>query len=186
MTVLQSWLTKKFHSAVPIFGAILLGVGMLLIPTTRYWAWLAIPLDYGTLALIIASPRLFREPWNTRQYNLLHEYLGETENITARLRFFRRGIFTIRIHIKRQPGQTGLISAGTVGTWHLENEKLKLKSYDNHYAVFQLTKFPNSEFLQQESGFSCFETNQETSLVGMKLASVSKIPLASVQFCERT
>lgn len=180
MSVVQSWLTKKFHSAFPFFGATLLGVGMLLIPATRYWAWLAIPLDYGTLTFIIASPRLFRDAWNTSQFNLLHEYLGKIDNKTARLRFFRRGIFPIRINIERSPGQTGLISTGTVGTWHLENEKLKLNSYDNQYAVFQLTKFSDSEFLQQENGFRCFETNQETSLVGMKLTSISKTSLASV------
>jgi hypothetical protein len=38
MGFLQSWLTKKFHSAIPLFGAALLGAGMLLIPSTRYWA----------------------------------------------------------------------------------------------------------------------------------------------------
>ena len=62
MSVLQSILTKTFHSAVPLLGSGLLGSGMLLMSETRSWAWLAVPLDYGTIALIIASPHLIRDP----------------------------------------------------------------------------------------------------------------------------
>lgn len=88
MSVLQSILTKKFHSAVPFFGAGLLGSGMLLLPATRHWAWLAILLDYGTLAFIIALPHLIRESWNTSQFNLLHDYSGKIENKSVRLCYF--------------------------------------------------------------------------------------------------
>jgi len=34
---------------------------MLMMPTTRTYAWSALILDYGTLAFLLDSPRLIRE-----------------------------------------------------------------------------------------------------------------------------
>lgn len=174
MSVLQSILTKKFHSAVPFFGAGLLGIGMLLMPSTRSWAWSAILLDYGTLALIIASPQLFCELWNTSKFNLLHDYSGKLENKFVRLCLFRRGIFTIRITIQRAAGQSGLAGTGAGGIWHMEDEKLKLVIHGGDSAVFNVSEISDSEILQQENGFSRFEKDFETSLAGIKLSLDSK------------
>jgi len=179
MSVLQSILTKKFHSAVPFFGAGLLGSGMLLLPATRHWAWLAILLDYGTLAFIIALPHLIRESWNTSQFNLLHDYSGKIENKSVRLCLFRRGIFTIRITIQRPVGQSGLTGTGTIGTWSITDEKLKLEIHGGDFALFNVSKMSDSEFLQQENRFPRFEKDRETSLAGIKLSPDSKTPLAS-------
>jgi hypothetical protein len=59
--LVQSMLRRRFVSAVPLFGAALLAAGLLLHPRSRPYAWLAVVLDYGTLALLIALPRLIRE-----------------------------------------------------------------------------------------------------------------------------
>lgn len=178
MMVIQTARTKRFHSAVPFFGAGLLGCGMLLLPVTRHWAWSAILLDYGTLAFIVASPRLFSDFWDTSRFNLLYSYSGHSENKSVQLCLFRRGIFTVRISIQRPAGQSGLVGTGTVGSWRAENEKLKLEIQGGDCAEFSTSKILNSEFLQQEKGFSRFEKNQETSLAGMKLALNSKTPLS--------
>lgn len=174
LSVLQSILTKKFHSAVPFFGAGLLGGGMLLVPATRHWAWLAILLDYGTLAFIIALPHLIHEAWNTSQFNLLRDYSGKIENKFVRLRLFRRGIFTIRISIQRPPGQSGLTGTGTIGTWSVSDERLKLEIHGGDFALFNVSQMSDSEFLQQQNGFSRFEKDRETSLAGIKLSLDSK------------
>ena len=176
--VIQTARTKKFHSAVPFFGAGLLGSGMLLLPATRHWAWSAILLDYGTLALIIASPQFVRDFWNTSRFNLLYDYSGISENKSVQLCLFRRGIFTVRIKIQRPAGQCGLVGTCTVGSWRVENEKLKLEIHGGDCAEFSTFKIMDSEFLQQEKGFARFEKNQETSLAGMKFALNSKTPLA--------
>jgi hypothetical protein len=171
---IQSYRTKRFHSSIPLFGAGMLGGGMLLLPVTRSFAWLAIPLDYGTLAFVIASPRMVREMWSTSRLNLVHEYSGGIENRSARLRFFRRGVFTMRFTIERPVGQSGLVRTGTGGTWSFENEKLKLQTHGRESAIFKIFKTSDSEFIQMESGFPNFEQHQETSFAGMKLSLSSK------------
>ena len=85
-SVIWSNVTKRFHSAVPFVGAALLGAGMLMMPTTRTYAWTALILDYGTLAFLLASPRLIREAWSTSHINLICECLGEKGMKTLWLR----------------------------------------------------------------------------------------------------
>ena len=125
-SVYQSYRTKRFHSAIPFFGAAFLGLGMLIIPSTRPYAWSALVLDYGTLAFLLASPKLAREAWNTSRFNLLFEYLGTAGMKTVHLRLFRQGIFTIRLQLHRPPGETGLVGTGTSGTWQHDGKSLKL------------------------------------------------------------
>ena len=152
---------------------------MLLVPAARNWAWLAILLDYGTLAFIVASPRLFRDFWNTSSFNMLYGYSGQLENKSVQLRLFHQGIFTVRINIQRPAGQCGLVSTGTIGSWRIENEKLKLEIHGGDCAEFSISKILDSEFLHQEKGFMRFEKEVDTSLSGIKLALKSKTPLAS-------
>ena len=74
----------RFVSAVPLIGAALLVVGFLGIPQTRPYAWLGIIIDYGTLALIMASPRLMREAWLVSSVNLLHGHYRPQQRETRR------------------------------------------------------------------------------------------------------
>jgi hypothetical protein len=152
----QSWRTKKFYSAIPLFGACMLGGGMLLLPATRGFAWLAIPFDYGTLAVIIASPLLLKEFWSTCRFNLLHEYSGESVSVNAYLRLFRNGVFTLTLSIHLPAGQSGMSGTGNVGSWNLDGDKLRLLSHKGETAVYQVCKISNSEQLRQVTGFSRF------------------------------
>lgn len=163
-SVLQSYITKRFHSSVPLFGAALLGIGMMLNPTTRPYAWSALILDYGTLAFLIASPRMIREAWNTSRFNLLCEYLGQAGMKTVHLRLFRRSIFTIRIQLHRPPGETGLIGTGTIGTWKREGTQLLLSTWTHETAVFNVNAEASVEVLKQLSGFESWERSNELSL----------------------
>jgi len=86
-----------------------------MMPTTRTYAWSALILDYGTLAFLLASPRLIREAWSTSHINLICEYLGEAGMKTVHLRLFRRGIFTIGLRLDRQPGECDSLAPVRLG-----------------------------------------------------------------------
>jgi hypothetical protein len=166
MTLYQSHRTKKFHSAIPLFGAFLLGSGMFLIPATRHLAWIAIPLDYGTLILLFTLPQLLHGAWTTCRFNLLKEYLGSCGNKKVRLRFFRNEIFVIKLLIQRPKGETGITGLGRIGKWCEENSRLKLEA-NNEQAIFELSKSGDSELLRQVEGFGSFENEKDCSLVGI-------------------
>ncbi len=52
-------------SPVPFVGAALLGLALASNPSTRPWAWLAVPADCGKLILRVMLPYLlFREFWS--------------------------------------------------------------------------------------------------------------------------
>ncbi len=53
MMVVETRRTGRFHSAIPLFGAIFLGLGLAILPRTRHLAWAALLLDYGMLLLLI-------------------------------------------------------------------------------------------------------------------------------------
>jgi len=42
------YLTWRFHSLVPLLGAVSLCTGLALLPQTRHFTWMAIPPDCGT------------------------------------------------------------------------------------------------------------------------------------------
>jgi hypothetical protein len=162
----QSYRTKKFHSAIPLFGAFMLGFGMSLIPATRRFAWAAIPLDYGTLVLLFALPKLLCEGWKICRFNLLKEYSGNYGNKEVRLRFFRNDIFVIKLQIQRPEGKTGITGLGKTGKWFEENSLLKLDA-NNEQAIFELSKSENSELLRQIKGFDSLENQKDCSLMGI-------------------
>ena len=104
--------TGRFSSAVPLVGAVCLGTGAVLLPGVRPYAWVAILLDYGTLALLLGTPTIAREAWATCRINLLEEYVGQRGITTVSLRLFRRGVFSLRWDIKRPPGELGIGGMG--------------------------------------------------------------------------
>ena len=172
-SVYWSYRTKRFHSAVPFFGAALLGVGMSLIPTIRPYAWSALILDYGTLAFLLASPRLIREFWNTSRFNLLCEYLGQAGMKTVHLRLFKRGIFTVRLELHRPPGECGLVGTGTIGTWKRDGTQLTL-STGKETAAFNTIQNSSAETLRQSEGFPSWEKSNELSLASIDFIQTTK------------
>lgn len=84
--------TGRFHSAVPLVGALLLGAGLALLPSTRHYAWAAILADYGTLILLFSLPKLVREEWRTSRHNLVAEYRGGSGITTACISLYRGGV----------------------------------------------------------------------------------------------
>ena len=165
--IVQSKITKRFHSPVPLIGAVLLGAGMLLNPIARPYAWVAVFLDWGTLGLLISLPWLIRESWKTSRFNILYEYLGRAGMRTVHLNLFKRGIFTIRIQLSRPLGEAGLVGTGTTGTWKREGARLFLSAWKNETAIFDVSSKDSVEVLRQFSGFESWEKNNELSLASI-------------------
>jgi len=86
---------------------------------------------FTTADVVAAFPVLAREAWSTSRFNLLCEYLGQAATRTVHLRLFRRGIFTIRLEVRRSPGEGSLTSAGQIGTWRREGSQLTFRSKES-------------------------------------------------------
>jgi hypothetical protein len=166
LSVYWSYHTKRFHSAVPLLGAALLGAGMFGLPATRPYCWIALIVDYGTLAMLFALPRLVQEIWATSRFNLLGEYLGQTGRKNVSLRLFRHGIFTIRLELNRPSGECGIVGRGTIGTWQRDGKRLTLL-VEQESAVFDVMGDAPKEKLRQSVGFPSWENSHEISLANI-------------------
>lgn len=127
--------TGRFRSTVPIVGAGFLAGGFFLIPATRPVAWVGFFLDPGTWDLLLALPKVFGEMWSTSRFNLLEEYGGQRERVTATLRLFRGGVFTLVQRIARGPEEPGVTGAGSLGRWRREGERLMLETTEGMTVV---------------------------------------------------
>jgi len=173
LTLIVGYSTKRFCSPVPFVGAILLGAGMLLLPPTRLYCWSALFFDYGTLAFLIALPRLGREFWNTSRLNLLNEYIGQTGKKMACLRLFKKGVFTIRLNITRRPNEPGLVSTGLIGTWERSGDQIQLTT-NQGAARFDVISNIQTETLRQTDGFADWENGNDTSLAGFDFIKIMR------------
>ena len=167
--VVHTWFTGRYSSCVPLFGAALLGGGMLLRSDTRPYSWAALVVDVGTLQLLAVLPRILREFWGTSRINLLEEYVARRGAKTVCLRLFRKGIFTLRLHIDRPPGEFGLTGASTIGTWDRERDRLVLRRWDGPSAEFAMLPGAEREGIRQVAGFADYEGGPELSLADIEL-----------------
>lgn len=170
-SVIQSRRTGRFHSPVPLLGGVLLGAGAWLSAGPRWLAFVAPLLDYGTLAVLQALPRLARELWSTSAFNLLSEFRAESGPRTIRLRLFRRGVFTMRLEIRRGPSELGLTSAGSIGSWHRSASGLKLEM-GKEVAIFENINDAAPCRLRHVSGFASWETDQDRTMVGLDFVEI--------------
>jgi hypothetical protein len=169
LSLFQTWYTGKFTSSIPLFGAFFLGMGMLLHPMMRPYAWIAVLVDCGTLMFLFALPRIIKEAWRTSGFNLLEEYTGREGGRTVTLRLFRKGEFVMSQKIARQGRKLGVLWAGTIGTWQRDGGRLKLVGHYGEEAVFEFLSGDEREALLQLSGFPSFENNPDWSLDGIYL-----------------
>lgn len=156
LTLCFTWRTGQFRSAVPLVGALFLGAGMLLVPAVRPFAWLALLLDYGTLAFLYALPRLIKEFWNTSSFRILQTYTGQSHSKTVEIRLYRAGVCTLRQTFLRKKGETGLLQSGNIGTWLREGDRLVLMLQGGK-AIFKTAPEAVSETLVLEQGFQVYE-----------------------------
>src|SRR5262245_9068314 len=125
--VIRNLRSEKYISSFPIVGGMAGVAGFLLTPSLRKYAWAPLLLDYGTVSVIIAIPKLIRELWQISDFNLVREYIACDDRREIRLRFHKANIFTIRIKIKRQVGELGLVELNTSGDWRQDGGALFLE-----------------------------------------------------------
>lgn len=94
-TLISSLRSRRFASAVPFVGALLLGNGLALLPETRAFAWLALVADYGTLIFVVALPRIALAVWATSRINLLHCFTSHASGCELAIKLFRRHVAVI-------------------------------------------------------------------------------------------
>jgi hypothetical protein len=124
---------KRFVSPVPLFGALLLGGGLALLPETRPYAGLALLADYGTLMLVIALPFLAFQLWSTARFNLVHSYVMNAPDRTVTIKLYRRQIAVITVTFD-PPAPCNAHGArigsfGLVGTWSPTDRGFTIDGY---------------------------------------------------------
>ena len=142
--LLISWRTGRHISPAPLLGAILLGLGLLAFPETRPFAWVAILVDYGTLALILAIPTLLGELRSTSSINLVHRFVSDSRGHHDDIRLFKNGGFTIeRQHdppVECNEHGALSVSQSFVGSWREEGAGFLLDGYDGDRALWILNQ----------------------------------------------
>ena len=122
----------RFVSPVPFAGALPLTIGLLLLPETRPWWWIAALADYGTLILLLSLPWLAREFWSTSRFQLIEEFRSQEENRSVRLKLFRRAIAVISIEFDPpEPHGDGALvqSIGLQGKWRSVESGYRISEY---------------------------------------------------------
>lgn len=170
----QTWYTGRFHSPIPLIGGLFLCVGMLLLSATRPYAWTVVFIDYGTAVSLLGLPYLVGELWRNSRFNLLEEYTGQLDNKTVHLRLFRRGVFTLNQHFRREPGGYGGLGIGTIGEWERERGKLLLRRGEQS-AVLESSLDGESASLRLTNDFADYE-GREWSLAGIVLRRTYRKP----------
>ncbi len=165
--LLSTLRTGRFCSPVPLFGAACLAAGALLLPVLRPYAWAAVLLDFGTLALLLAVPRLAQMVWETSRFNLLEEYVGRRDVTTVHLRLFRRGVFTLLWEIRRPAEESRVVGMSNIGTWEREADTLVLRIGEDR-AVFRPLPEGGNKGWCQSTGFGRYEQAPELSLEGLE------------------
>ncbi len=92
--VYLSYRRKKYHSPIPLFGAVFFGLGICAIGLKQYW-WLGVAIDYGTFILIYSLPTLFNEYYKTSKHNLVRRFYADKNNNRYELSLYKRGIFIV-------------------------------------------------------------------------------------------
>lgn len=108
---------KQFTSSIPLVGGLFGMVGFLLTPELKWWCWLAVLMDYGSVVLLLALPKVAGELWQTSSINLINEFIGEDGSREVRIKLYKSGVFVIKHRIGRPKDEPGLIASSDIGTW---------------------------------------------------------------------
>jgi hypothetical protein len=135
---------KKFKSPVMLVGGLFGLVGFYLIPQLRNWCWVAVLLDYGSVAFLLALPKLIKELWQTSRIRLTDEFFGEEGGRRVSIRLYKAGVLIISHRIARTKDEPGLIASSDIGTWHeadgvmvltLRNDTIRMRQVGNVWKV---------------------------------------------------
>lgn len=130
---IQSKLKNRHVSMVPIFGALLIGIGIYSITDSFLWSLLAIPLDLGTLMFVLSLPWLFNEIWETSRFNELSKFYTNDNGRKIFITLYKKGLVCIyqEYNDTANPQEQGYIpvSQGFTGKWELIDNKFYITEF---------------------------------------------------------
>ena len=159
-------------SAIPLLGAAFLGLGLLLLPATRPWCWVAVLLDAGTLQLLRALPAIIRENRRTGPAQLLADYTAADGDRIVSLRLYRTGAFVLCLERTLPPGTTGLNRRSDTGTWRRDVAELHLRT-EAESGFLLATPSPTGETLRFGAPLPSWESAPETALGALEFISAA-------------
>lgn len=127
---------KRFASSIPLLGGFFGVVGFSQIPALRKWCWVAVLVDYGSIELLLALPKVAKEFWQTSRINLIREFAGKDSGKEVKIRLYKAGIFTVKHQFSRARNEPGLLASSAIGSWfeadgalvlHLRGDSIPLR-----------------------------------------------------------
>lgn len=165
----------RYVSPVPLIAALFLGVGLFGFEQTRPYAWVGIVIDYGTIILIFAIPKLLWESWMLSSFNLVHRFSSETDERRDDIKLFKRRKFTINTKydppVPSDEHGTLAVSKGRTGTWRQEGEVYLLEGYEKDY-VLKILK-DHDQFKSEEENYPKNREFQYDRLGNLKLKQLA-------------
>ena len=175
-SLIQSAITKRFISPVPLIGALFLGLGLYYFENSRPYAVLSIIVDYGTLALILSLPCLTREFWKTSRFNLIRTYVANSQNAKYELGLYRKGVFVI--NVKFEPPLTAnehgakVSELGFQGKWEEGKDVIECREYADDRVLKLIDK--GDIYLAEESNYPQDRKYRHDHLNGIRFMLCSK------------
>jgi hypothetical protein len=118
---------RKYSSAIPLIGGVILFAGLWQIPRVRSFAWAAFLLDWGTVCLVLSLPRLIHELWSTSRFRMVEQYTCQSDTFKATLQLYHGGVWVLRKNYTRGRGEYGMVSSSITGHYKLEADSLVLE-----------------------------------------------------------
>lgn len=166
---------KDAHPTPPIVGASLLGLGLAYFDITRPFAILSIVVDHGTLVLIIASPYLIKEFWQTSRFKLIKSFVANSDNAKYELKLYKKGTFVITVNF--EPTQIAnehgakIIEFSLQGKWEEYDDVIECSKYADDRILRLVLK--GDSWLAKEYNYPQEKLYPYDCLEGIEFATVS-------------
>ncbi|MDZ4820328.1 MAG: hypothetical protein SGJ20_15285 [Planctomycetota bacterium] len=159
---------RKKYSFVPIFGAVQLAIGMLMLPESRPYAWAALFIDIGTLDMLTKLTGEWVYARRTNRRNLVAEYIGTANRQMFHLHLYRSYIFELVLE-RRYTTPQHPFRDWTNGTWRLDGDQLILHD-EGKTAILEHSHTAGGDKLRLVTGFATWEKEPDLSLANFELA----------------
>lgn len=129
----HEWFVNKRHCSpvfIPFIGPIFINIGLLLAGEPHWTLVLPWVLDIGTIAFLIATPRLTKDWWQTSSFTLTDTLVGQQDNQTAKITLHKTGTYFLRKEWRRLEGEFGIASLGEVGYFTMSETEIQLNSHN--------------------------------------------------------
>jgi hypothetical protein len=175
---LMVYLTEKRSASliiIPVLGPFFCNLGQLFLGVDWYWYFLPWIIDFGTILFFFATPRIFKDWWQTSRFTRLATYVDRRDNVEVKLSLHQNQIYLLQKKFHRQKGEFGMSEFSEVGHYEESPTTIILSAlYQPFSRVFSNTAA--GFVVESESGFpedSMYIKKADYSLAGFTLAKKS-------------